>query len=186
MRNSTDVNKQPVTVRAERSSDVESIRNVLEAAFGKALEADIVDGVRGSADWLPDGSLVAVGERGDIVGHVLVSRARVVADDGAATEIAVIGPVAVAPAVQRRGVGSELMHAAISASIARRLPVICLVGHPTYYPRFGFEPARQLGLRPPDEHWPEQAWMALRLPEWTSALRGVVAFPGAFDSAATG
>ena len=66
-----------------------------------------------------------------------------------------IGPVAVDPAVQRRGVGSALMHAAMSLAVARGVPALVLLGHPTYYPRFGFEPARGAGLEPPADAWPD-------------------------------
>ena len=169
-----------VTVRPELPSDVPSVRAVEEGAFGRAHEADIVDAVRASGDWLDDGSLVAVDNAGSVVGHVLLSRGRLVHPDATETDIGMIGPVAVLPELQRRGVGGELMRAAISAAVARRYPVICLVGHPSYYPRFGFEPARPLGLDPPDPSWPDDAWMALRLPRWSPELRGSAYFAQAF------
>ena len=69
-----------------------------------------------------------------------------------------------APAVQRRGVGSALMAAATSLAVARAVPALVLLGHPSYYPRFGFEPARGVGLEPPAAAWPDAAWMARLLP----------------------
>jgi len=169
-----------VTIRKERAGDEDAVRTVVEAAFGRELEADIVDGIRGTADWLPDGSLVAINAGRQVVGHVLLSRGRLLAVDGSVVYVGVIGPVAVDPLVQKRGVGIQLMRRAISAGVQRHLPVICLVGHPTYYPRFKFQPARGQGFEPPDSRWPDEAWMALRLPDWTPALRGVVHFPPAF------
>ena len=71
----------------------------------------------------------------------------------------------------------------LSAAVARRLPIICLLGHPWYYPRFGFEPARPLGIEPEVPTWPDDAWMVLRLPDWTPDLRGVAHFPPAFADA---
>ena len=169
-----------VTVRMERKSDVPFVRFVEEAAFARALEAEIVDRVRGTRDWWEDGSLVAVDAAGSIVGHVLLSRGRLVGTRGSETDIGMIGPVAVLPERQRRGIGGALMSAAIAAATARELPMICLLGHPTYYPRFGFEPARAAGIQPPDASWPDEAWMVLRLPAWDPALSGVAHFAPAF------
>ena len=171
-----------VITRGEREADVRTIRAIIEAAFGRALEGDIVDAIRGTADWWPDCSIVAVDQMRRIIGHVLLSRGMLVGADGSIVEIGVIGPVAVQPNFQGQGVGSQLMRAAISAGVQRHLPVICLVGHPTYYPRFKFQPARGQGFEPPDPTWPDAAWMALRLPDWTPGLRGVVHFPPAFGT----
>jgi len=74
-----------------------------------------------------------------------------------------LGPIGVRPDRQRQGVGQALM----------------LLGHPAY-PRFGFERARALALEAPAP-WPDEAWMAPRLPAWTPDLRGIVHFPEAFD-----
>ena len=64
---------------------------------------------------------------------------------------------------------------------ARGQPVLCLLGHADYYPRFGFVPARGMGIEAP-EPWPDENWLALRLPAWTPSLRGTAYFPGAFGS----
>jgi putative acetyltransferase len=169
-----------VTIRKERDGDADAIRLLVESAFGRDLEARIVDDIRGTNDWFPDGSLVAVDSKREIVGHVLLSRGRLVGADGFVTDVGMIGPVAVDPLVQKRGVGTLLMRRAISAGVQRHLPVICLLGHPTYYPRFKFQPARAQGFEPPNTSWPDEAWLALRLPDWTPSLRGVVHFPPAF------
>ncbi len=93
--------------------------------------------------------------------------------------VLVLGPIGVLPARQTEGIGSGLMRRAIGAAVARAEPLIALLGHPGYYPRFGFEPARRLGLEPPAD-WPDDAWMALRLPAWTPDLRGTVHYPPAY------
>jgi putative acetyltransferase len=169
-----------VTVRSELEPELPAIRQVVSAAFGRDKNADLIDAIRGTEDWIDGGSLVAIDPAGRVVGHVLLSRGRLVAADGSIVEIGMVGPVAVAPEVQRQGVGGNLMRAAISGAVARRLPVICLLGHPTYYPRFGFEPARPLGIESENPDWPNEAWMVLRLPDWTPELRGVAYFPPAF------
>jgi len=113
------------------------------------------------------------------VGHLLMSHARLEIARGEYRGILVIGPVGVVPEVQARGIGAELMRAAISAATERGEPLICLLGHADYYRRFGFEPARGIGLEAP-RPWPDAHWLALRLPAWQPQLRGTVRFPPAF------
>src|SRR5205085_10670564 len=91
-----------------------------------------------------------------------------------------VGPVAVVPDRQRQGIGGALMRAAIGLATERGEPLLCLVGHAGYYPRFGFEPARGLGVEPPRPTWRDANWLALRLPAWTPDLRGTARFAEAF------
>lgn len=170
-----------VSVRPETARDAAAIRAVHDAAFGRSDESAIVDAVRSTSDFVPAFSLVAEDAAGRVVGHVLMCRARVERGDAPPLPILVLGPIGVVPAQQRRGVGTALMRAAIGTALAAAEPAIVLLGHPTYYPRFGFEPARRFGLEPPLP-WSDEAWMALRLPTWTADLRGVVRLPPAFDS----
>ena len=175
-----------VRVRLETPGDGPGVRRLNLAAFTGPEEADIVDRIRREA---PDGwhSLVAVGAPGTpadgiVVGQLLLSPCRVEDDDGVtlATVLA-IGPVAVLPELQLRGIGSALMAAAMSLAVARGVPALVLLGHPSYYPRFGFGSARAVGLEPPAAVWPDAAWMARLLPAWTDAMRGTVRYPEAFE-----
>jgi len=171
----------PVSIRLETPGDEPGVRHVHEAAFTGPEEADIVDRIRreAPAGWQ---SLVALEADGGIVGHVLLSPCAVEGEDGDRLgEVLALGPIAVVPEVQRRGVGSALMATAMSLAVARAVPAVVLLGHPSYYPRFGFEPAWEVGLLPPAEAWPDAAWMARLLPAWTDALRGTVRYPDAFE-----
>ena len=171
----------PVRIRLETPGDEPGVRHVNLAAFTGPEEADIVDRIRreAPAGWQ---SLVALEADGRIVGHVLLSPCPVEDEDGDRLgEVLALGPIAVLPEVQRRGVGSALMATAMSLAVARAVPAVVLLGHPSYYPRFGFEPAREVGLLPPAEAWPDAAWMARRLPAWTDTLRGTVRYPAAFE-----
>ena len=160
-------------------SDDEGVRAVNDAAFGRDDESRIVDEVRLEPWFERSMSLVAI-EDGAVVGHVLLSRCTVEGLDGpVAPTVLAIGPVAVVPDRQRRGIGSALMRRAIEEATRRRSGAVVLLGHPAYYPRFGFASARSIGLDPPAD-WSDEAWMALRLPDWTPELRGVVRFPRAF------
>jgi predicted N-acetyltransferase YhbS len=171
----------PVSVRLEVPGDEPYVRAVELAAFTGPEEAGIVDRIRDDA---PEGwqSLVAVDVGGRIVGHLLMTPCPVEdeAGDVVATVIA-IGPVAVEPVLQHRGVGSALMAASMSLAVARAIPALVLLGQPAYYPRFGFEPARGVGLLPPADAWPDAAWMARLLPAWSDEMRGTVRYHEAFE-----
>jgi putative acetyltransferase len=168
-----------VTIRPERVGDEDAIRAVNDAAFEGPIEGGIVDAIRGTDRSIEGGSLVAAAPDGSLVGHLLLSEGDLVAPDGGTRRIWMVGPVAVVPERQRQGIGGALMRAAIALATERRQPVLCLLGHPEYYPRFGFEPARAIGIDPP-KPWPDRAWMALRLPAWDPSLRGVAHFAPAF------
>ncbi len=169
-----------VSVRPEAPGDEALIRAINDAAFGSLAEARIVDSVRGTDRWIEGGSLVAETAEGELGGHLLLSRGDLVGPDGTVRPIWVLGPVAVSPDHQRRGVGAALMRAAIDVARHDHQPLICLVGQAGYYPRFGFERARRIGIEPPGP-WPDENWMALRLPGWTPVLRGVVRYPPGFS-----
>ena len=169
-----------ITVRAEEPGDTDAIRSLNDAAFGGPVEGRIVDEIRGTDRWIEGGSLVALDASGTLIGHLLLSEGDLVGDDGSVVRrIWMVGPVAVAPAAQRRGVGAALMGAAIKLATAQRQPVLCLLGHADYYPRFGFGPARLMGIEPP-RPWSDANWMALRLPDWEPVTRGTARFPPAF------
>lgn len=171
-----------VTVRPERPEEIDAIRAINDAAFGGTTESSIVDGIRGTDRWIDGGSLVAADDDGAVVGHLLLSEGDLELGGGEVRRIWMVGPVAVIPERQGHGIGGELLRAAIAFATARNQPILCLLGHAAYYPRFGFEPARVLGVEPP-KAWPDASWMALRLPAWDPTLRGIARFPPAFPDA---
>jgi predicted N-acetyltransferase YhbS len=122
---------------------------------------------------------VAQDADGRIVGHLLMSRARLEAAGGEDWAILAIGPVGVLPEVHGQGIGSALMRAAIAAATEREEALICLLGHASFYARFGFVPARTIGVEAP-RPWPEAHWLALRLPAWQPGLGGTVRYAPAF------
>ena len=170
----------PPRIRTERPGDAPAIGHVHELATGGPIEAGIVDRLRGGQAWIPELSLVAE-QDDEIAGHVLVSRAALVDPDGGEAPILALGPISVVPPVQRQGIGSALMWAAIEASRARNERLIVLLGHAEYYPRFGFGSARALGVLPPVDRWPERVWFALDLEPDGPPLRGRVRYPDAFE-----
>ncbi|MDI2030979.1 N-acetyltransferase [Saccharopolyspora sp. TS4A08] len=167
-------------IRRENAADITGIRRVHAEAFAdtenpQALPAEVglVDALRASAAWLPELSLVAERD-GEITGHVVCSRAHI----GDAPALG-LGPLGVHPAAQSTGVGSALMHAVLGAADALGEPLVVLLGHADYYPRFGFEPAAQLGITPPVPEWAPH-FQARPLTTHDPSARGEFAYAAPF------
>jgi putative acetyltransferase len=132
-----------IAVREEGPDDLASIREVNDRAFDQPLEGRIVDALR--AHGAVRLSLVALVD-GRIAGHILFSP---VAADGAAGLASGVGlgPMAVVPEQQRRGVGAALIEAGLARLRERGCPFVVVLGHHEYYTRFGFVPASRHRLR---------------------------------------
>lgn len=161
-------------VRPERRADLPAIRTVNEAAFGTSEEADLVDALRTEGRVL----LSLVAERdGTIVGHVLFSRMWIRTAGGRIDAVA-LAPVAVDPASQRQGIGSRLILDGLAALRERGERIVLVLGHPAYYPRFGFSSERAASLASP---FPTDAFMVLELaPGALDGVSGSVEYPQAF------
>lgn len=131
-----------VTVRAETSGDIAAVRRVNELAFGRPNEAALVDALRHASD--PYISLVAI-ESGQVVGHIFFSPVSIESQDTGPLAMG-LAPMAVLPENQNRGVGSLLVREGMKECERIGCDLIVVVGHPEYYPRFGFVPANQKGL----------------------------------------
>ncbi len=127
-----------IEIRKERPDDIPSVSDVNRRAFGQEQEASIVEALR--SNGAVSLSLVATLDS-RVVGHLMYSPARIGELTGAG-----LGPVAVLPEHQRRGIGSQLIEAGNRQLQNVGCPFIVVLGHADYYPRFGFKPARPLGL----------------------------------------
>ena len=162
-----------LTVRRERPDDRAAVRAIHAAAFAAdtpsvegavPIEVPLLDRLR-TDGWIEELSWVAEID-GEIVGHNICTRATI---DG--TPCVGLGPIGVAPNLQRDGVGSALMRAMIGAADARGEPVIGLLGSPDYYRRFGFRPSIELGIEPPNPAW-GPFFQALPLSAWDDSIGG--------------
>jgi putative acetyltransferase len=163
-----------VTIRPETPDDRAAIRHVNQAAFGTTEEADLVDALRVDASVLL--SVVAEVDE-QIVGHVLFSRMSVETSGGAVSAVA-LAPVAVLPSSQRQGLGARLIRFGLDRLREMGERIVIVVGHPTYYPRFGFSSERARSLEHP---FPADAFMALELaPGALDGVRGRVRYPPPF------
>jgi putative acetyltransferase len=164
-------------VRAEESADIPQVHALNRAAFESATEAVLVDALRPEPRVI---SLVAE-DAGRIVGHIMFSPVRLSgAEDVRAMGLA---PMAVVPERQRAGIGSALVGDGLERCRRHGVEAVFVVGHPEYYPRFGFRLASSFGITCEFEV-PDEAFMALELTP--GALRertGQVFFHEAFRAA---
>jgi putative acetyltransferase len=145
-----------VLIREEKPEDIAGIRGVISAAFGRPAEADIVDALRQRAQ--PFVSLVAEHE-GEVVGHILFTP--VTLAGGGDLKMAALAPMAVAPNYQVRGVGAALVLTGFEHLRLLGMSAVVVIGHPSYYPRFGFSQADSFGLKS-EYNVPDDVFMALR------------------------
>jgi putative acetyltransferase len=154
----------PVLVRRETEADWRAVHALNCAAFGSSVEADIVDALRREASPLL--SLVAEVD-GAVIGHIMFSPVSL--EGRASLNLMGLAPMAVAPAHQRRGFGSALVIAGLAQCRQLGCRAVVVLGHPEYYPRFGFVPAASQGIR---SEWPvpDDVFMLVELER--GALRG--------------
>lgn len=162
-------------VRPEETQDFVDIREVHERAFAPSREeADLVEALRASGARVPELCLVAL-RGGLVVAHIAFSRTHLDYEH----PVLVLAPMAVIPEHQRHGLGSALVSEALRRAAETEFQMVVVVGHPSFYPRFGFESAQALGIAAPFEVRAE-AWMVYRLPAYHRNARGLVVVPAAF------
>jgi putative acetyltransferase len=164
-------------IRPERADDSGAVRALNDAAFGRPEEGELVDRLRAAGKLLV--SMVAE-EDGVVVGHIAFSR--VVQRDGSGdANGAGLAPMAVLPDRQRSGIGSKLVREGLEACRAAGIGYVVVLGHPDYYPRFGFVPAGLFGI---GCKWdvPDEVFMVRELATGAlDAVRGIVDYEAEFD-----
>ena len=168
-------------IREEIKDDISQIHDLIAAAFGRASEAELMDLLR-AADALILSHIALLDS--EIVGQAAYSIVTVTEAD-AIHHCPALGPIAVAPAHQRAGIGSMLVRAGLKALTEAHHPLLFLVGHVSYYPRFGFQPALPLGftsdyVQPDGPH--EHFMVATLDAQLSRNIRGHVRFHPAFDA----
>ncbi len=155
-----------ITIRQEQAEDIAAIYGVVEQAFGRADEAHLVNRLR--AHGKARISLVATaGER--LVGHILFSPVMIEsatksreARGTKSCEAIGLAPLAVLPEFQNQGIGSRLTEAGLEACQRQGYGAVVVLGHPNYYPRFGFVPAVQYHIKS-EYDVPDEVFMILEL-----------------------
>ncbi|MEU8706869.1 N-acetyltransferase [Streptomyces sp. NPDC048565] len=167
-------------IRRETPSDVPAVRAVTAAAFSRPetplpVEVTLLDELRHCEGWLPELSLVALGDKDEVVGHVICTRGHV----GTVPALG-LGPLSVHPDHQHRGVGLALVHTALGAADALGEPFVALLGSPAYYGRYGFRTSTEYGITAPDPSWGEY-FQVRTLAAHDPALRGVFTYAEPFE-----
>jgi putative acetyltransferase len=158
----------------ETPKDYEAIGNLNRLAFGGNEEAELVDRLRSTGFVVV--SLVAI-ENGEIVGHILFSELPIETDQGGIDAVS-LAPMAVHPKWQRQGVGSALLWQGLEICRELGKSIVVVLGHPQYYPRFGFSAELAKDLHGP---FSGEAWMALELKKGAlDNVKGTVRYSKAF------
>lgn len=168
-----------MNIRTEERKDYQEVYSLNEEAFGGSDESLLIERIRASEQFIPELSLVAE-EAGNIIGHVLFSKA-VVVDEGKEQDVIVLAPVAVKPERQKTGIGSQLIQEGLRRCRDLEYGLVLLIGHPSYYPRLGFKPARQFQLELKQFKVPDEVFMVYEVIEGSlGRIKGELLYPGAF------
>jgi len=163
-----------IQVREERQGDVAAIYELNRLAFGTDQEGNLIDALRANGGVTL--SLVATLDQ-RVLGHILFSPATINDVAGVA-----LGPMAVSPEHQRQGIGSKLVEAGAARLKESGCPFVIVVGHPQFYPRFGFKPASSFGIT---SEWelPEDVFMVSALdPSKLAGVSGLAKYRAEFSS----
>ena len=167
------------TVRPETIEDHTLIHTINDQAFGQPEEGLLIRALRKRPDFIPSLSLVAE-VNGTPIGHILFTRIEIKSENRSFGSLA-LAPMAVLPEYQKKGAGTALVKGGIEKARQLGFESVIVLGHPKYYPRFGFKPASIWSIQAPFEV-PEEAFMALELVQGAlEGIEGTVAYPDEFQ-----
>lgn len=173
-------------IRQERATDYLLTEQVVKMAFADAVYSDhkehlLVSRIRRSDHFIPELSLTAIdSDHNQIAGHILLSKITIVREDDVKIDSLALAPVSVFPEYQNKGIGGLLITEALKEAKGLGHNSVVVLGHPQYYPKFGFQRASLWGIKAPFEV-PDEAFMAIELSE--DALKnaaGIVEYPSEF------
>jgi predicted N-acetyltransferase YhbS len=166
-------------IRSEANNDFQLIKHVNDLAFGQPNEGELIDKLRTNPAFVKDLSMVAEFEN-QIVGHILFFPIQIFCENGT-TETLALAPMSVLPEFQNKSIGSQLVIKGLEAAKKLGFKSVIVLGHPEFYPRFGFEPASRWKIKPPFEV-PDEVFMAIELEKGSLENdSGIVRYPGEFD-----
>ncbi|MEZ0480681.1 GNAT family N-acetyltransferase [Planococcus sp. SSTMD024] len=175
-----------VIIEQERTREFEQVEDIVRQAFlgerfSDQTEHRLVKRLRESRAYVPELSLTAKLPSGELLGHILLTKAQIVEGEKSRETLA-LAPVSVLPEHQGKGIGSALIGSALERAKELDFLSVIVLGHPGYYPKFGFEPAIRWNVHAPFEV-PEEAFMALELvPGALYSVSGVVRYADEFSS----
>lgn len=166
--------------RPETLADYPSIFEVNTQAFGQENEARLIHLLREDVAFIPALSWVAL-NKNQVIGHILFSKIQIVNAEGKSYESLALAPISVLPAYQNQGIGGKLIQAGLAQARQLGFKSVIVLGHPHYYPKFGFLPAHHWQIEAPFLV-SQAAFMALALtPDGLQNVHGRVVYPSAFE-----
>lgn len=174
-----------ILIRKELTEEYNTTEKVVKKAFSNETFSDkkehlLVNRIRKSDAFIPELSLLAIDQDNELVGHILLSKITIVNDDKTVDSLA-LAPVSVIPEHQKKGIGSQLIHAALKKAKEIGYHSVIVLGHKDYYPKFGFKQARLWNIQAPFDV-PDEVFMALELTEnYLKNVQGVVHYSNAFS-----
>ncbi|MDX8362739.1 MULTISPECIES: N-acetyltransferase [Bacillaceae] len=172
-----------IVIKEEISKEYNMTEEIVKRAFlnvGDKKEHILVNRIRKSNAFIPELSLVAKDQNNDIVGHILLSKITIGDGDNTADSLA-LAPLCVVPEYQNKGIGSQLIHAALKNAKELGYGSVIVLGHKDYYPKFGFKPASLWNIKAPFEV-PDEVYMALEITENSlENVQGIVYYSSAFS-----
>jgi putative acetyltransferase len=169
-----------IKIRLETISDIQKIKEINDLAFGGESESKLVEAIRQSENFIPELSLVAEDNNGDVVGHILMSVIHIKTSNALIPTLG-LAPMAVHPDYQRKGIGSLLVKKVIESARDIGYKHIAVLGNVNFYPKFGFVPSKTKGIQSPFPV-PDEVFMVMELVEGSlSEIQGKVQYPQAFN-----
>ncbi|OSM13561.1 GNAT family N-acetyltransferase [Bacillus toyonensis] len=171
-----------VTIKQEQKNDYRKTEEVVKKAFlneefSDKKEHELVKRIRECDAFIPELSIVAVDK--EIVGHIMLSKITI-EQGGTTVDSLALAPVSIAPSHQKKGIGGKLITAALEKAKELGYGSVVVLGHPEYYPKFGFERASQWNIKAPFEV-PDEVFMVMELRENTlQGVEGIVQYSSAF------
>lgn len=167
-----------VNIREERADDIGQIWEVNSEAFETAAEADLVNTLRDSGCTFI--SLVAE-IKGKIVGHILFTPVELAGNDNNKLKLIGLAPMSVLKQYQNKGIGSELVRSGLDLLRSKGYDAVVVLGHPDYYPKFGFVPSTGYGIKS-EYDVPDDVFLLLELvPGSLNNHSGIIQYHEAFN-----
>ena len=169
-----------ITLRKETANDIPEIVMVNDRAFERKAEGKLVDTLRESDLYIPELSIVAEVD-GQVIGHILLYPVNIHNEEKVHQSLT-LAPMSVLPEYQKKSIGKLLVVYALQVAKDLGHGSVIVLGHPSYYPKFGFDNASKWNIKSPFPA-PDGAFMAIELqPGSLDGVSGTVTFPPAFDA----
>ena len=168
-----------ITLRKEEAKDFQNIAMVNDVAFGRKAESKLIDTLRNTKEFIPDLSAIAEVD-GKVIGHILFYPITI--NEGEKKHISLaLAPMSIIPAFHKKSIGKLLVIYGLQAAKNLGHKSVIVLGHPSYYPKFGFEPASKWNIKSPFPA-PDEAFLAIELEKGSlEKISGTVIYPKAFD-----